>query len=524
MPRKDMRKRTGQTNDANSMVSSHLTDLLIEGVQKLPDCPSVRYLQSQFLSKFVSKDTDPALTRRQRAMNKWLAVERDNEATNDRLVTTHGAFQILPRVTWSRFQEKLRSVIVAILGDTPPIETLIGGFSGGASTSKSRTSSQPARKFTGEADVTSAALPWFLLVMGEMPGWGALVPDLAINEVTGNVFFTVPKNTEIDRVACKEPDLNMFLQKGIGDFIRQRLRKVGIDLNDQTRNQRLAQKGSYDGTLATIDLSSASDSVSRGLVELVMPITWYTLLDDVRSPVTVIDGENHSNEMFSSMGNGFTFELESLLFYAIARTTAYFRGVSGVISVYGDDIICPSELAEDLYWVLEFLGFTVNETKSFYNGSFRESCGGHYDNGVDITPFYLRKPIETLTDLIVILNQVRKWADRWNIDILDPRVEELWFTMASHVPARFWGGREYDSDGQLVSPGVGRSRLVPRTRDLQFEVGGLVHWLCTTWRRDKPSEGVVSSEVAIALRRYRAVPVKRDCVSPVPTPFLREVM
>ena len=151
--------------------------------------------------------------------------------------------------------------------------------------------------------------------------------------VNGNVMFTVPKNSEIDRCACKEPDLNMFLQKGFGNQIRYLLKKkAGVDLNNQLINRELARVGSVDGSLMTVDLSSASDSVTSALVGRLLPPDWFWYLDLVRSPVTMIDGEVHLNEMFSSMGNGFTFELESLLFYAITRATAYFGGWNGHIS------------------------------------------------------------------------------------------------------------------------------------------------------------------------------------------------
>ena len=517
-----VRRKKRTIHDANSSVSSHLTELLIQSVEKLPDCLAVTYLKDQYLTKFVSKDTDPASVRRQRAMNKWLAVERNNEATNHRLLSLGDDFHVLPHVRWSRFRSKLCSIVARIIGDTPPVEALIGSYSGGASTSRKRTESHPASKFTGQADTTSAALPWFELAMSEMPGWGALT-EYDFRVVDGNEFFTVPKNTEIDRVACKEPDINMFLQKGVGTFIRRALRSHGVDLNDQGVNRGHAKVGSLTGSLATIDLSSASDSVSRQFVAEVLPACWFTLLDDIRSPVTVIDGNIHSNEMFSSMGNGFTFELESLLFYALARTTAYFRGISGIISVYGDDLIVPSMLAEDLYWVLDLMGFEVNSKKSFYQGPFRESCGGHYNNGVDITPFYLRKPIERLTDLITILNQIRVWADRAQAGILDPRVEDLWFALADHVPQRFWGGRDPSSEGQLYSRGMPRSKLVPRIATKRYELGGYVHWLCTTWVRDSQTDAVVTSEVTSAVVKYRTVPCREAPIA-APTPFFREVV
>lgn len=53
------------------------------------------YLKEVVFSKFVSMDTAPAKVRRQRAINKWLASERNNEATNVRLMTVSGEYNIL---------------------------------------------------------------------------------------------------------------------------------------------------------------------------------------------------------------------------------------------------------------------------------------------------------------------------------------------------------------------------------------------------------------------------------------------
>lgn len=455
----------------------------------------VIYLGANAFSKYVDKSTDPAELRQRRAISKWLAQERDNEATNDRLTNLPEDYMILPRVSWSRFRDKVCQIVTGVIGDTPPTAALRGGFSGGASTTKSRTDGHPSRKYIGEAHITSAAVPWFEASLTEAPGWAAYAEELIVDQFPGNVLFTVPKTSTIDRCCCKEPDLNMYLQKGVGMVIRRALRKVGIDLNDQSRNQRLARLGSRDGSLATLDLSSASDSISREVVFQFLPPAWFVLLDALRSPVTLIDGEVHVNEMFSSMGNGFTFELESLLFYALVAAVAYFEGTSGTISVYGDDIIAPSSLMPQIHWAFHVLGFKVNETKSFYKGPFRESCGGHFHSGERVTPFYVREPLERLTDLIRVLNHIRRWAV-WDVNdgdfAYDPLgseassflwgLEDLWKDLSTHVPRRFWGGRDLGSVYQLVSPDRPYSRLVPITNSRKTGLGGYLHWLdSTSW-------------------------------------------
>lgn len=512
------------SKDANLTVHRSLTHDVIEAVQALSPSTRNSYLKDCFLTKFVSEETDPPSVRRQRAINKWLATERTNEATNERLLTVDGEYNILPRVTFTRFVDKCREIIANVVGELPEEDSFIGSFSGGASTSRRRGASFPAGKYTGKAHITADAIPWFESVYGSLPGWQNCPTPLDVEVVGGNVLFTVPKTTEIDRCACKEPDLNMFLQKGLGSTIRRNLRRVGINLNDQSINRDLARIGSIDGSLATLDLSAASDSVTYELVFLLMPFLWAVALDSLRCKVTYIDGVEHRNEMFSSMGNGFTFELESLLFYALARTTAYFEGVSGVISVYGDDIIVPSALSLALIDVLRFFGFETNASKSFWTGTFRESCGGHYDCGLDITPFYLRGPIRKLSDLMHVANAIRKWSVTPGMDILDPQLFSLWVRLRDQVPKRFWGGQDYETIYQLVTRDRPCSRLMPRRKSVTTGDGGLVHWLNSTDRRQSASLcGVEASERIVEHSSCRLV--KADWTVPrLPHAFPEEVV
>jgi hypothetical protein len=450
----------------------------------------------------VSSDTDSSELRRSRAIEKWLATEVTNEATNDRISNMSGEFNILPRIRYDHFVEWTRNLIENTISSVPSFDSLIGSFSGGASTSRNRTISHPAMKYVGKADATAAAWDLFETLLDEIPGWPFDKADYSA--VPGNVLFTVPKKTDIDRVACKEPDLNMFMQKGLGGEIRRCLKRVGINLNDQSVNRSLAYKGSKDGSLATLDLSAASDSVTTSLVFEMMPTCWYTWLNALRCEVTDIDGELHRNEMFSSMGNGFTFELESLLFWSLAKATAYFTGTSGIISVYGDDLIVPSAMAQDLIWVLSVFGFKTNRDKTFTEGPFRESCGGHYHNGLDVTPFYLRKPLETVLDVIHMANSLRKWAAQDAYKILDPEVEEIWLWLKGFVPPMLWGGRDTSLKYALVTPDFPRMRLQAISKDAETGIGGYRHWLNLTWTRDRPiGQGVETSIRSVEEHVYR---------------------
>ena len=512
-----------------------LTSQIVDMINGLPNSVKSEYLKAELMSKFVSSQTDAPETRRQRAINKWLATERDNEATNDRLLTTPEDVFIFTGVRLGYFVEQCRELIRNTIGDTVPVDALIGSFSGGASTSRSRAASYPSSKYFGKAHVTETCLPIFHLISDEMPGWLGTDP-LEIETVSGNVLFTVPKKTDIDRVACKEPDLNMFLQKGIGTYFRKMLRRVRINLNDQSVNRSLAQFGSENGSLATLDLSSASDSISEGLVAHLLPVTWYTFLDSVRSQVTIIDGEEHRNHMFSSMGNGFTFELESLIFWALAETTRRLRYKRGVISVYGDDIICPIWMYDDLVRVLDFFGFSVNTEKSFSSGPFRESCGGHFWHGYDITPFYIREPITKMSDLIRVANQLRLWgssdASKSNFlrspghrcDIIDLDVESIWLNIRQYIPSCLWGGHDPAFIYQLVCEYPPSMRIQPSSRRKDTGVGGYYHWLNATWARTESLDGISTSRVTHSSPAKERVRKVRDSAVPrLQSIFLHEV-
>ena len=202
--------------------------------------------------------------------------------------------------------------------------------------------------------------------------------------VRGNRFTTVPKNAKTSRGICIEPGANVYVQLGVGAHIRSRLKRVGIDLDHgQHLHARLAQEGSARDSWCTIDLEAASDTVSKELVKLLLPECWFSLLDDLRSHFTSVRGRWHLLEKFSSMGNGFTFELETLIFGVIAAEAS--KGVLGYdVFVYGDDIIVPNDHYHAVAAALRYFGFTPNMRKSYATSPFRESCGGQFFVGLRV--------------------------------------------------------------------------------------------------------------------------------------------
>ena len=133
------------------------------------------------------------------------------------------------------------------------------------------------------------------------------------------------------------------------------------------------------------------------------------------------------------MGNGYTFELETLLFYCLVEAVC---GKDGRLSVYGDDIICPSNRAAVVTRLLKFCGFSLNEDKSFSEGFFRESCGGHFYRGVDVKPFYIERYPRTLAQVINLHNDIVSWhAGMRPI----PRLIRIARQCRRMIPRSFWG-------------------------------------------------------------------------------------
>ncbi len=238
--------------------------------------------------------------------------------------------------------------------------------------------------------------------------------------VEGSKLSFVPKTSDISRTICTEPVLNMLFQKALGKVLeRKLLRSFNIDLSLQpNRNRELARVGSIDGSFATIDLSSASDSISWKLLESIFPqhvLKWFRLS---RSPVTILpNGDRVNLGMVSSMGNGFTFPLQTLLFASIVASCYRLKGLTPFdgrsgprnFSVFGDDIIVLRDCYETVVHALELFGFTVNKEKSFNSGNFRESCGGDFFHGHNIRGVYITS-LKTDADIYSAVNRLVRWS------------------------------------------------------------------------------------------------------------------
>lgn len=240
--------------------------------------------------------------------------------------------------------------------------------------------------------------------------------DYFILSASGNRIAFVPKTAKISRSIAIEPALNIMLQLGTDKIIRRRLKRFGIDLDSQEPNQRLSRIGSKFQIYATIDLSGASDSISLKLCEMVLPTDWYQFLCKLRSPSGDLgDGENIVYSKISSMGNGYTFVLESAIFAAVVfaaykmRSQPLYFGQNA--AVFGDDIIVRSDMYDDVKHCLEVCGFQLNTDKSFNSGPVRESCGTDWFEGLNIRPVFLKQPPSDQQELFVDHNVIKRYLE-----------------------------------------------------------------------------------------------------------------
>jgi len=292
-----------------------------------------------------------------------------------------------------------------------------------------------ARKFDVDSDFTADAYSLFGDVMvAAYPTWeGLRTPRL----LAGNKISTVPKNAKTDRTIAVEPGGNSWLQSGVGRLVRKRLRFSGYNLSSDLKTQRGAYIGSCDDSLATVDFKAASDTISIETVRLLLPHDWFTVLDAARSKLYTLDGVTHRSEKFSTMGNGFTFELESLIFLSLGLAICEAKGVddSGV-SIFGDDLIIPSSCVPELTALCGFLGFTINERKSYSSGPFRESCGAYYFGGLDVKPLFLKTDLLYVKDLYRLANAIRYLSHGHAYGVgCDVRFRSMWSLLVHLLPS-----------------------------------------------------------------------------------------
>jgi hypothetical protein len=239
---------------------------------------------------------------------------------------------------------------------------------------------------------------------------------------TQNVTVTaVEKKWNKSRVIATDTVSSGIITNAIDKHLRKRLLTIGIDLETQQHlHRRLVKEASVKGDLATLDLSAASDSFSIPFMRRVLPSNWYRLLSQIRCRlINKSGGEVFTLQSFMTMGVGFTFPLQTLLFYSVIQAVKNLlrstmpHSFPGIISVYGDDCIFPTQLFPYVATCFSDLGFKVNVEKSFHTGFFRESCGEDCYKGVSVRPaFFKWKFKDTACNIYSFLNNLLR---RFNV-------------------------------------------------------------------------------------------------------------
>lgn len=481
------------------------------------------------------------------AVLSFLATEEANKVTNMRWRDEEP----------SGFFYTLADRLEALLGPCPDMDAVIerGNWGPGTTVDFPFGSELTGVELKSVAPVTHMFHNSHLLprVLDRVPLWGkslaAAYPDQKFGQVVGaSKQSTVPKNAVIQRVIFVEPLLELFIQAGIEYFLREALKREQRDLDKAWYTcQELALAGSVTGIWCTVDLSAASDSVCLCPLKTLLSgresSKWFSLMDQVRSKygdvltpsgtgtTQSLEPVRHRFELFSSMGNGFTFGLESVLFYAVITSI-----VPGVwvkhhgatvlrwphVGVFGDDLVFPVAYAPQVVSTLEWLGFRVNLRKSYFSGPFRESCGRDFFNGVDVRPLFLTRRYDNGALVVELANRVmlrgssvdhygavtsrlsdERWAPvhRHLVRSIPKVIRELQPT-PDHVPQGLWLGEHSVQRDTLR--GCARAyklfKFRPRTVDLSNRY--LLTYGGFTWQ----ALGACSWNVLLARLRSASIP------------------
>ena len=361
-----------------------------------PDFAKLRQVSALFKK---NKSLSNGRTCTENAVSTFLRAEKQCRITNKRLDYYYENPDRLPDDLLNQVTRMQKSIANTLgdfgdfLAELPSLLRLTSG----ATHDRSRPRSYPHLKVTGRIKAPQRLLPLYGVLadsLGQPRDELQLVPD-DVNRVQ-----MVPKNWETHRTIAAEPTHAMPFQLAFDAWGKRCLRKVGIDLSSQELNQELSRWASVLGVLATVDMKTASDTTAYNAVAWLFPWEWFDFLDRCRSKgysSDVMDDGMYAK--FSSMGNGSTFVIETLIFAAACKAVG-----SECYSVYGDDIIIESRLVPELDRLLRFVGYRMNEAKSFTDGPFRESCGTDWLAGKLVTPFYMRRSPASRADWSHLIN------------------------------------------------------------------------------------------------------------------------
>jgi hypothetical protein len=380
---------------------------------------------------------------RDAAQQSFTDSEERCHATNVHLKTYVGYTRLLDE-PYQQWVIRMQHYISSVLGDFHFfLESLpfLVRVTPGATSYSSRVNSLPQMKMRMKIFATQRSSQYLKSLYHY---YGFRIPR--IKTTHSNRVELVPKNWKTDRTIACEPEGNLPLQLAFDSYAKRRLRRFGIDLRDQSANQRAAKHASINNDYVTVDFSKASDTISYNTVSLVFPVEWFDYLNRVRTPgFRGVFGDGVYAK-FSSMGNGSTFCIETLLFAAACKAVG-----SNNFLVYGDDVIIEKEYYEDFLCLTRFLGFSINVDKSFSDGPFRESCGKDYYDGIDVTPVYIRNIDKRKASLCHLINSLG------SIVLFEGSLERLLFDLIKEYNLPLVPYNENTMSGIWIDPDKARA-------------------------------------------------------------------
>lgn len=342
-------------------------------------CPSYSLVQAHALFA-KNADIDMGIDTEEVAYRTFIDAERQCHITNARF--KNGMLSKEAKIILAYAQE----YCARILGPIPPLDELRFAFGPGATSNTAGNKTTAVWKLSDSPSITAPLLPCWAEIKRIFPAWLASANPVVLD---ARLEF-VEKSYKTKRSVMITSTISTMLQKGYGSHIRSKLLAAGVNLNNQSASAELARLGSLGADFVTIDLKSASDTIAYLLVMNLLPWDWFIALDQLRDQSVIYHNVTHQLQKFSAMGNGYTFELESLIFRALISGICRYYNEADSATVYGDDLITTKSVGEHICRLFPEFGFTINSSKTFLTGKFRESCGSDYFSGVDIRPFYLR--------------------------------------------------------------------------------------------------------------------------------------
>lgn len=242
------------------------------------------------------------------------------------------------------------------------------------------------------------------------------------DDVQGRLI-AVPKTYSAPRLITVEPTSHQYLQQGLLRWLRDNFPwplQHCINFHSQEPSRFAAKEASNGNGMSTVDLKSASDRLSCWTVErafrkspsllcALYATRTYVVRDDTKSGVFP---SPFYLKKFAGQGSAVTFPVQSMI-YALCSIAAVIvenrwecsekniLRATKLVRVFGDDIIIPSTALTSLSLIFNILQLKINVGKSHTQGSFRESCGGDYFQGIDVKPLYLRSLAQTTRASVV---------------------------------------------------------------------------------------------------------------------------